>query len=121
MCFSPPGWNAHTISQRVLVHIRNMRSICLLPTSQTIPIKNLLIFFCSVLLCSFSQEGSIGHDVVIKPVPTGIIDADSSSSGSATHHIVFKRKVDPVDQLSDFGMFFPFIFSYFSFNLVANE
>lgn len=54
------------------------------------------------------QEGSIGHDVVIKPVPAGIInaDADSSSSSSGAHHIVFKRKADPMDQLSDFGKLF---------------
>lgn len=50
------------------------------------------------------QEGSIGHDVVIKPVPAGIINADADSS-TAAHHIVFKRKADPMDQLSDFGEF----------------
>lgn len=47
------------------------------------------------------QEGSIGQDVVIKPVPHGLIN-DESSNGRA-HHIVYKRKVDKTDQFSDFG------------------
>lgn len=47
------------------------------------------------------QEGSIGHDVVIKPVPSGIIKSDVDDTA---HHIVYKRKTDPMD-LSDFGKF----------------
>lgn len=49
------------------------------------------------------QEGSIGHDVVIKPVPYGLIDNVSSKSEGRAHHIVYRRKVDEADQLSDFG------------------
>lgn len=58
------------------------------------------------------QEGSIGHDVVIKPVPAGIINSDADSS-SATHHIVYKRKVDPMDQMSDFGEWLKFLYNFF--------
>lgn len=47
------------------------------------------------------QEGSIGQDMVIKPVPYGLIN-DNSSNGKA-QHIVYKRKVDTADQFSDFG------------------
>lgn len=48
------------------------------------------------------QEGSIGHDVVIKPVPYGLINKENPE-GSRTHHIVYKRKVETSDHLSDFG------------------
>lgn len=47
------------------------------------------------------QEGSIGHDVVIKPLPHGLIDRDDGATGA--HHVVFKRKVDETEQLSDYG------------------
>ncbi|XP_055307173.1 A disintegrin and metalloproteinase with thrombospondin motifs like, partial [Sitodiplosis mosellana] len=51
------------------------------------------------------MEGSIGQDVVIKPVPHGLIN-DESSNGKA-HHIVYKRKVDTADQFSDFAFMEP--------------
>lgn len=47
------------------------------------------------------QEGSIGHDMVIKPVPYGLIQDENSQNRA--HHIVYKRKVDETDQDSDFG------------------
>lgn len=61
-----------------------------------------------------SQEGSIGHDVVIKPVPFGLIDSDNSKSESRAHHIVYKRKVNEADQFSDFGKSEQFFFSFLS-------
>lgn len=39
---------------------------------------------------------------MIKPVPYGLIKNGDEDS-SVAHHIVFKRKVDPVDEFSDFG------------------
>lgn len=50
------------------------------------------------------QEGSIGHDVVIKPVPFGLINSENSQSESRAHHIVYRRKVNEADEFSDFGM-----------------
>lgn len=47
------------------------------------------------------QEGSIGHDVVIKPVPYGLLNNERPETGA--HHIIYKRKVDESDQFSDFG------------------
>lgn len=67
-----------------------------------------LIRFDVFVFFVYLQEGSIGHDVVIRPVPTGIVDSENADG---THHIVFKRQTDPMDQLSDFGkVFFSFFF-----------
>lgn len=55
-----------------------------------------MLFFSSNL-----QEGSIGHDVVIKPVPYGLLNNEQPENGA--HHIIYKRKVDETDQFSDFG------------------
>lgn len=49
------------------------------------------------------QEGSIGHDVVIKPVPFGLMDHGSFKNEERAHHIVYKRQVNEVDEFSDFG------------------
>lgn len=49
------------------------------------------------------QEGSIGHDVVIKPLPFGLINNDNLESRA--HHVIYKRKIDVAEQLSDFGKF----------------
>ncbi|XP_031630928.1 venom metalloproteinase 3 isoform X4 [Contarinia nasturtii] len=51
------------------------------------------------------MEGSIGHDMVIKPVPYGLIQ-DKNSENTA-HHIVYKRKVDATDQNGDFAFMEP--------------
>lgn len=39
--------------------------------------------------------------MVIKPVPHGLINDESSNGGA--HHIVYKRKVDTTEQFGDFG------------------
>lgn len=49
------------------------------------------------------QEGSIGHDFVIKPLPMGLINKDNIENRA--HHIVYKRKVDVAEQFSDFGKY----------------
>ncbi|XP_037032459.1 A disintegrin and metalloproteinase with thrombospondin motifs 1 isoform X2 [Bradysia coprophila] len=50
------------------------------------------------------MEGSIGHDLVIRPVPT---ELTKHLEDSSTHHIVFKRNSDAVDQNSDFAYMEP--------------
>lgn len=47
------------------------------------------------------QEGSIGHELVIKPVPTDISQAEDGS----VHHVIYKRKAheEHNDQFSDYG------------------
>lgn len=54
---------------------------------------------------SISQEGSIGHQLVIRPVP---LDVSQSEDGSA-HHVVFKRNSDHEmdERLSDFAYMEP--------------
>lgn len=51
------------------------------------------------------QEGSIGHQLVIRPVP---LDVSSADDGSA-HHVVFKRSSDhDLDEsFSDFAYMEP--------------
>lgn len=51
------------------------------------------------------MEGSIGHDVVIKPLPAGLIN--EANTDSRAHHIVYKRKVDVAEQFSDFAFMEP--------------
>lgn len=51
----------------------------------------------------FFQEGSIGHDIVIRPVPTELTE---QYKDIGAHHIVYKRKVDNMDQNSDFGKYY---------------
>lgn len=47
----------------------------------------------------YSQEGSIGHDLVIKPLPHEL-----SPNPEESHHIIYKREASAAeDQLSDFG------------------
>lgn len=65
-------------------------------------IKMFVIKSCKFIVFLF-QEGSIGHDIVIRPVPT---ELTSNYKDSGTHHIVYKRKVDNMDQNSDFGKYF---------------
>lgn len=62
-------------------------------------IQNLMFLF---FLLNF-QEGSIGHDVVIKPLPYGVLQQDDETKGA--HHVVFKRKTDETDQFGDYGKF----------------
>ncbi|KAJ6645511.1 A disintegrin and metalloproteinase with thrombospondin motifs 16 [Pseudolycoriella hygida] len=50
------------------------------------------------------MEGSIGHDLVIRPVPT---ELTKHMDDSSTHHIVYKRNTDAVDQDSDFAYMEP--------------
>ncbi|EAL38880.3 AGAP011737-PA, partial [Anopheles gambiae str. PEST] len=47
------------------------------------------------------MEGSIGHELVIKPVPTDISQAEDGS----VHHVIYKRKAheEHNDQFSDYG------------------
>lgn len=51
------------------------------------------------------QEGSIGHQLVIRPVP---LDVSSADDGSA-HHVVFKRSADhdADESFSDFAYMEP--------------
>lgn len=57
-----------------------------------------MVFFAFVTLL---QEGSIGHDLVIKPLPHEL-----SPNKEQAHHIVFKRAASAADdQLSDFGKY----------------
>lgn len=51
------------------------------------------------------QEGSIGHQLVIRPVP---LDVSQAEDGSA-HHVVFKRSTDHniEEELSDFAYMEP--------------
>lgn len=63
--------------------------------------NSLIHSFLSILNIPL-KEGSIGSDVVIKPVPFGLINTDNGDNLRA-HHIVYKRKADPIVQLSDFG------------------
>jgi len=47
----------------------------------------------------YLQEGSIGHDLVIKPLPHEL-----SPNPEESHHIIYKREASAAeDQLSDFG------------------
>lgn len=60
-------------------------------------------FFCKTKNNKL-QEGSIGHDMVIKPVPYGLIKSENPEN-DRSHHIIYRRKVndDESDQFSDFG------------------
>uniref|UniRef100_A0A182IKB5 Uncharacterized protein n=1 Tax=Anopheles atroparvus TaxID=41427 RepID=A0A182IKB5_ANOAO len=51
------------------------------------------------------QEGSIGHELVIKPVPTDI----SQEEDGSVHHVIYKRKTpeEHNDQLSDYAFMEP--------------
>lgn len=69
--------------------------------------KRFKTVFLIILLFHFIinlQEGSIGHDVVIKPLPFGLINNDNVESRA--HHIVYKQKAGVTEQNSDFGKFF---------------
>uniref|UniRef100_A0A182P6X3 Uncharacterized protein n=1 Tax=Anopheles epiroticus TaxID=199890 RepID=A0A182P6X3_9DIPT len=50
-------------------------------------------------------EGSIGHELVIKPVPTDISQAEDGS----VHHVIYKRKAheEHNDQFSDYAFMEP--------------
>ncbi|XP_050327655.1 uncharacterized protein LOC126757634 isoform X4 [Bactrocera neohumeralis] len=48
------------------------------------------------------MEGSIGHEMVIKPLPH-----DLSPNPDAAHHIVYKREAQPLEHLSDFAFMEP--------------
>lgn len=48
------------------------------------------------------QEGSIGHDLVIRPVPADVIHP-LNAEGKSVHHVVFKRDTAATDEQSDFG------------------
>ncbi|XP_055701898.1 A disintegrin and metalloproteinase with thrombospondin motifs like isoform X3 [Phlebotomus papatasi] len=50
------------------------------------------------------MEGSIGHELVIRPLPTEI---SSPLNSSSVQHVVFRRQSDPMDQLSDFAYMEP--------------
>uniref|UniRef100_A0A1B0BNI2 Uncharacterized protein n=1 Tax=Glossina palpalis gambiensis TaxID=67801 RepID=A0A1B0BNI2_9MUSC len=43
-------------------------------------------------------EGSIGHDLVIKPLPHNL-----SPNKDISHHVIYKRDTLPLDHLSDFA------------------
>uniref|UniRef100_A0A182WEC2 Uncharacterized protein n=1 Tax=Anopheles minimus TaxID=112268 RepID=A0A182WEC2_9DIPT len=51
------------------------------------------------------QEGSIGHELVIKPVPTDI----SQEEDGSVHHVIYKRKTpeEHSDQFSDYAFMEP--------------
>lgn len=53
------------------------------------------------------QEGSVGSQLVIKPLPGGFIHKHNSMNNNGEinpdHHIAFKRDTDQIDQFSDFG------------------
>ncbi|XP_065369618.1 A disintegrin and metalloproteinase with thrombospondin motifs like isoform X2 [Calliphora vicina] len=49
------------------------------------------------------MEGSIGHDMVIKPLPHDLTPHQKESS----HHVIFKREVDTSEHLSDFAFMEP--------------
>lgn len=55
--------------------------------------------------CVYLQEGSIGHQLVIRPVPLDVLKADDGS----VHHVVFKRQADHEmdERLSDFAYMEP--------------
>uniref|UniRef100_A0A1A9ZGH7 Uncharacterized protein n=1 Tax=Glossina pallidipes TaxID=7398 RepID=A0A1A9ZGH7_GLOPL len=44
------------------------------------------------------REGSIGHDLVIKPLPHNL-----SPNKDKSHHVIYKRETLPLDHLSDFA------------------
>ncbi|XP_017468412.1 PREDICTED: uncharacterized protein LOC108360573 isoform X4 [Rhagoletis zephyria] len=48
------------------------------------------------------MEGSIGHEMVIKPLPHEL-----SPNPDAAHHIVYKRDAQPLEHLSDFAFMEP--------------
>uniref|UniRef100_A0A034V501 A disintegrin and metalloproteinase with thrombospondin motifs 16 n=1 Tax=Bactrocera dorsalis TaxID=27457 RepID=A0A034V501_BACDO len=48
------------------------------------------------------MEGSIGHEMVIKPLPHEL-----SPNPDAAHHIVYKREAQPLEHLSDFAFMEP--------------
>ncbi|XP_037914154.1 A disintegrin and metalloproteinase with thrombospondin motifs 1 isoform X3 [Hermetia illucens] len=47
------------------------------------------------------MEGSIGHELVIKPLPKNL------SPDDGVHHVIYKRTVDANDQFSDFAFMEP--------------
>lgn len=62
-------------------------------------------FSFSLSLALLLQEGSIGHDLVIRPIPADVIHP-LNTDGKSVHHVVFKRDTASVDeQFSDFGKF----------------
>ncbi|XP_037955326.1 uncharacterized protein LOC119685179 isoform X2 [Teleopsis dalmanni] len=48
------------------------------------------------------MEGSIGHEMVIKPVPHEL-----SPNKEQAHHIIYKREAQPLEHLSDFAFMEP--------------
>ncbi|XP_054090940.1 uncharacterized protein LOC105218881 isoform X2 [Zeugodacus cucurbitae] len=48
------------------------------------------------------MEGSIGHEMVIKPLPHEL-----SPNPDAAHHVVYKREAQPLEHLSDFAFMEP--------------
>ncbi|XP_055694751.1 A disintegrin and metalloproteinase with thrombospondin motifs like isoform X2 [Lutzomyia longipalpis] len=50
------------------------------------------------------MEGSVGHELMIRPLPQGIASPLNSSS---VQHVVYRRQSDPMDQLSDFAYMEP--------------
>ncbi|KAL9920559.1 sol narae metalloprotease isoform 2-T4 [Glossina fuscipes fuscipes] len=48
------------------------------------------------------MEGSIGHDLVIKPLPHNL-----SPNKDKSHHVIYKRDTLPLDHLSDFAFMEP--------------
>lgn len=55
---------------------------------------------CGLFIFFVLQEGSIGHDMVIKPLPHEL-----SPQPEESHHVIYKRSADPLEHLSDFGKF----------------
>lgn len=51
-------------------------------------------------VCARFQDGSIGHDLVIRPVPA----AAAAASTTTTQHVVYKRSASQQSEESDFGM-----------------
>lgn len=56
----------------------------------------------SLFFFNHVQEGSIGHDLVIRPVPADVIHP-MNVDGKTLHHVVFKREAAEADEQSDFG------------------
>lgn len=54
---------------------------------------------CSQFQPNFKQDGSIGHDIVIRPLPADVSRSD------AAQHVVYKRSASQLGEDSDFGMY----------------
>lgn len=61
-----------------------------------------LELFLPQVYCFILQEGTIGHEMTIRPVPAEI-QHSLNPDGKSVHHVVFKRQSGTIEPLSDFG------------------